>query len=392
MHRFLRLRDYLQPATLVTSALLVLILFSVVLLSVVLQGIYVIAAVVLSAFAYREVMRLTPSEKNTLIALVVFTAIVLPINGFRTPTSVLHFTIMMAGIAGALFATHDRAVYKRASFVVLAITQAIIIGFLVVRGTTGFPLDEMLAQTSSNGITSIVICLQINLCVANMLVSRKTSFITVSITLYICIIGYGRGSILAAGLIWVVTAAYASAAFGRSTRLIAGALLIAVIAYVGITNYHTIFDFFEVNTKVGAGLYDDARATINQEYWSRMTGIYLVIGASFDGSIVERFFNGNPHNSYIRGHHYLGLAYILIMTAMAVRPLVTNMSIYLKGYHALMMGILLFRASTEPILFPTPLDLIFFALFFLYRSESDPRVVEPTKFVTRDPRPLPAVW
>lgn len=391
MHRFLLLRDYLQPATLVTSALLVLMLFSVVLLSVVLQGAYVMAAAVLSVFAYREVTRLTPSEKNILIALVVSTAIVLPINGFRTPTSVLHFTIMMAGIAGALFATRNHVVYKRASFVVLALAQAIIIGFFVVRGTTGFPLDEMLAQTSSNGITSIIICLQINLCVANMLVSRKLSFLTASITLYICIIGYGRGSILAAGLIWAVTAAYASAALGRSTRLIVGALLVATIAYVGITSYYTIFDFIESNTKVGSGLYDDARATINQEYWSRMTGIYIIIGASFDGSIVERFFNGNPHNSYIRGHHYLGLAYILIMTAMAVRPLLTNMAIGLKGYHALMMGILLFRVSTEPILFPTPLDLIFFAMFFLYRSEGDTRVVDSITFSARDPRTLLAV-
>ena len=362
------LREYLKPATIVTSLLLILMLVSVTLTSIVLQGIFVVLAVALVGFTYRDAFNLTTGEKNALLALVVLTGLILPINAFRTPTTVAHFAIVIACIGGALFASRDPATYKRASLVVLAFAQAVIMVFLARLGPADFPLDVMFEGASSNAITSILICLQINLCIVNMLVSRKSCLLTSTITLYFCVIGYGRGSIIAAGAIWAISALFFSASLERTARIVVGTGIAVILAYVGFTRYGAITDYLDTSTKIGVGLFDDARAAINAEYWSQMNGIYIIIGATFEGTMVDRFFNGNPHNSYIRAHHFLGLPYIVIMTALAGRSLFLQVPLVFKFYFGAMMVILLFRASTEPILFPTPLDLIYFSIFFMYRG------------------------
>ena len=364
------LREYLKPGTIVTSLFFILMLVSATLTSIILQGLFVIVAAALAGLVYRDALKFTSGEKNILIALIVVTGLILPINAFRTPTTVVHFAMMIACIGGSLFAVRDHATYNRASFVVLAFAQASILAFLVLQGPAEFPLENMFEVTSSNGITSILICVQINLCIANMLVSRKSCLVTASITLYICIIGYGRGSIIAAGMVWAMSALFFSASLERTARLVIGGAVAAVLGYVGLTSYGAITDFLDTSTKIGMGLFDDARAAINAEYWSLLTGINIIIGASFEGTMVDRFFNGNPHNSYIRAHHFLGLPYIFIMTALAGRSLLLPAPLVFRFYFGAMMAILLFRASTEPVLFPTPLDLLYFSLFFLFRPGS----------------------
>lgn len=362
----INISPFLKPRAIMLSLFLIgmVVSFSIfhpALLAAYAAGCFAIAIIFVKDFEY-----ISSKEKLFFTFIIAACAVILPINLFRYPTAALHFVMLIATMAASAAAIRDRMSYVSASLVALGFAQGSILTYLFFRGLSDYPLEDMVPGMSSNGVSSYLICLQINYCIANFHIRKKASLVTSAVTFFVCIVGYGRGSILASSGIMFISMLFSFQSLRRSYAVAATTILLATSTVVIVKNFDAIYDYAERNTKLSAGLFDEARASINTEYWSRMSGVNILIGANYDQSLIERFFNGNPHNSYIRAHHLFGLPYLLLMICMTLRPLTARISNAEKAFHMSMMAILLFRAWTEPIFFPTPFDLMFFSIFLMF--------------------------
>jgi hypothetical protein len=247
----------------------------------------------------------------------------------------------------------------------LILSQVVVIAYLAKTGLTGFPLDNLIADHSANGITSYLVVLQVNYSVADFVLNRRVPWLTQLTTFAICIAGFGRGSILASAAI-LVTSAAAAAVAGRGRVRLAAVLIIAA-GGMGVYRYRDqIPAFLDANTKFGSGFVDSNRSLMLTDYLGRLTVLDVVVGGGYERTVIASDYNLNPHNSFIRAHHIFGLLYLV---AIALLPF------YAAGHaggsivgriHLLFLILILYlRAFTEPILFPTMFDFFAFGICFL---------------------------
>lgn len=312
-----------------------------------------------------DLFALSGTRERILMGLMVLTVtVMLPVSLLRAPAALVHYVVTLLSMAMAYLMTVDRERYLVASRVSLLAVQAAVFAYLSVRGFDNFPLENMIFESSSNGITSYMIILQANYSVFHFLLRRKGSLLTALLTLAICIVGYGRGSILASTFIVVI-----NILSFVSFRHVGSALLrilgiVLVIGTIALLYTNDIALYLEANTKLGGGLYDSARERIIYDYLGKIDAVTLLTGAGYDGTSIVTEFRGNPHNSYVRGHHIFGLPYLLMLAAFPLALLAVRQRWSVKLYGAAMLVTVLFRASTEPVLFPTVFDFYFFAFCF----------------------------
>ena len=109
----------------------------------------------------------------------------------------------MGGILWLLYAfvvSQEPQRIKKIIFATLWTYQAIILIYLIKNYGITHPLEHFIPEFSSNGVTSFLIVLQV---VYSALIFRMNGKITIfspAITFYICLVGYGRGSIIAASI------------------------------------------------------------------------------------------------------------------------------------------------------------------------------------------------
>jgi hypothetical protein len=311
----------------------------------------------LSSFAGREVIAIL----GLLFALVLTFPVVL----IRNPNVLFHLIIVLLSVCVAYILIRDFRSYARASWFTLIIAQSYVLVYLARSGLEDFPLENLLPDSSSNVVTSYLIVLQANACAVMYLLRRQTCLVSAALTLGICIVGYGRSSIIVAAMLLLICTLLSA---GGRTRIgsAVGAILIAVCGLLVYLSYQdTINTFIEVNTKIGSGLSDEPRKEIIADYLQKLDGaVPLLFGADYRGTSIEALYFGNPHNSYIRAHNIFGLPYLLCMLAWPLlldRRHLTGLS---RFFVYLMLLLILVRSSTEPLLFPTLFDLYYFALCF----------------------------
>lgn len=322
---------------------------------------YGLVMLVLLLTNVRELQRLTPRQRSAVILVALTMTVMLPIATVRNEVALAHYLVGMSALAAAIVLTRDPKIYLIASRNCLLVAQTTLLAYLWNSGLSELPLENLLEHTSSNGITAGLVLLQINYSTMKYLMERRSSLFTASVTLVICVIGYGRGSIL--GSTGVVVVNLISLLSWRSAwRTMAGfAACVAAALVIYVTHGDALMEFVEINTKIGAGLEDEPRQRMIAEYLERIDAVTFVTGASYQGSSIETEFFGNPHNSYIRAHHLFGLPYLV---AMLVFPLllIGRSGRTVTAYASGMLLIVLMRAFTEPLLFPTMFDLYYFAV------------------------------
>lgn len=329
-----------------------------------LQAVYLIVAF-LVVLVRLDDFRSASNVEAALIGMLLLTvAICLPVSALRHPPALAHFLVTIISIGAAFVLTRDRERYLMASRVTLLMVQAGVFAYLSVRGFDNFPLENMIFDSSSNGITSYMIILQANYSAYNFIMYRRAANLTSVLTLIICIIGYGRGSILAALLIVVINILSYISWRSYLSAIMRIVTVLAVSMVVALFYSEDIADFVEANTKIGSGLYDEARERILYEYIAKIDATTLVTGAEYDGTSIPTDFRGNPHNSYVRAHHIFGLPYLLALMIFPLTLLWVRQSWSVKLFCAGMLVAVLFRATTEPVLFPTVFDFYFFAFCF----------------------------
>lgn len=337
---------------------------------------YIFVAIGIIASNVRVLSDMAGITRNMSIVLVIALTAMLPISLLRNETAIFHYLIVLASLGSAYVLTRNLYVYLSASRWSLIATQLLVLGYLYFSGLDDFPLENMLPDSSSNGITSYLIILQANYCIINFVLNRRTCLVTSLVTLLICIVGYGRGSILAAIPIFVFAAVFSIQSSSRMRHLVYGLLFLVVSLAGAMTFGREIIEFFESYTKIGSGLYDDARTMIIRDYLNQIDIFTFVMGVNYDGTSIEQYFYGNPHNSYIRAHHIFGIGYLLIMLLMPLVLLRSGHTGKVKIFCSLMILIVLFRSFTETIIFPTPFDFYYFSIIFILCTKPSAHILK----------------
>lgn len=299
-------------------------------------------------------------------ALLVIVALVLtlslPVAAVRNPTALAHYAVALAMLGAAFLFTRDMDVYYRASRAVLLCLQAVVGVYLLFAGLRDFPLENMIPGSSSNGITSYLVLLQVNYCVALFLRHRRVAWVTPVLTLAICVVGFGRGSLIASAAILVLGALYRLLVVRRLRIGLMVVCMLLLLVFTLLGGWGNLRTLVEAHTKLGGGIFDQARASIILEYLSRLDAFGLLFGAGFEGTVIDTQFHDNPHNSLIRAHHIFGLAYLLLFLGLPWTVLGAGRCWRDRLFLFALFSVLVFRAFTETIVFPTLLDLFFFGI------------------------------
>ena len=347
-----------------TTAFLFLLISAPITRNAVLLVAYVLLSlyVVLSRVRLFSGLRIRESAAIAIIGLSL--TLMLPISVMRNATALIHFYVAMISLGCAYVLSRNIDAYLAASRISLIAAQLILLAYVASIGLADYPLENLFSHTSSNGITSALILIQVNYSTVKYLVTRRASLLTSTLTLIVCLIGFGRASILAAAAVVLVNLLF-QLSWRSHWRALTTALLIAsVSAAVHFAGDHDIVRLVQANTKIGAGLHDEPRERMITDYLDQIDAGTLITGASYHGTSIEAEFSGNPHNSYIRAHHIFGLPYLLSMLLLPVLLLWHREQPTLRLYSVCMLAIVLTRSFSEPLLFPTPFDFYFFAICF----------------------------
>lgn len=303
-------------------------------------------------------------ERYVMLLLVCTLTLMLPLSTMRSWTAPMHYGVSLLSMGAAFVLSRDKDALMAACKYSLLTALAALFAALFISGLSDFPLENLIPDSSSNGITSYLIVLQATYSALKFLRHRQASVITASLTLFICIIGYGRGSILASAAIVAVNLLSYGSWQPNLRGLRSIALGLGAVFLVSIYFTDNIVDFIEANTKIGSGLIDEPRQRILTDYMNKIDWTTAVIGADYEGTSIESDFNGNPHNSFVRAHHIFGALYLLSLAAFPLALLRRRLPSPVKAFAGSMLLIMLFRSATEPVLFPTIFDFYFFAFFF----------------------------
>lgn len=230
------------------------------------------------------------------------------------------------------------------------------------------PLGEVIPGSSTNGIPAYLIVVQVGLSLCNYLVRRQLPLISAFVTCVVAFYGYGRGSLIVAAMIVAVSLVY-NIALWRSAGLWRRAvlLLLAVSTAFGLTWYgNDLVDLLNDHTKLGVGLADVNRMEIWEQYLGKVDAWTFVFGADYSETVIETIRHGNPHISYIRTHALFGLPATLLALLSPLFVFMSRKTWSSKIVFFTFLAMAALRAASEPILFPTLLDLYYFSFFFLF--------------------------
>jgi hypothetical protein len=354
--------DIPTPGPKVQGGLMLAILMSFASTSFSIQALILLFSCAFVLF-YRRALMVSYADGGGVILLLLLAVMMLavPLNIWRNPSVVAYILVEFITVALAFVLVSNKESYWRASKIVLLVTQALVLVYLVRVGLDDFPLEDMIPGASSNGITSYLILLQCNYSLARFAANQRVSLFTSAVTVVICIVGFGRGSLVASLGLFALNIFYLPRQWGLLGRWWP-ALTIIVVFFLLLPNMDSVISYLDANTKLGAGFVDDSRTSILNAYFAKLDSWSIIWGADYSGTGIDEEYRGNPHNSFIRAHHMFGLLYLLIVIIFVIKSLIVKIDFALRAYAFSVLIIFLFRAFTEPIILPTLLDVYLFAM------------------------------
>lgn len=300
-----------------------------------------------------------------IMSVLFFPAFFKPSHGF-SPVFYLIATYVSILTAHSLAQCGIEIVYRALRFT-FYFFSAIIAVILYIYWGYPEPFAQVIEGSSTNGIPAYLVVLQIAFSLSSYLARGRLPLIAPIITALVAFYGSGRGSIVVAALIIFGTLAFNMMPREMSTRRRISYLLIsASLAGVLVANFSDLFDFVSRFTKLSVGLVDTNRLDILDAYLATITPYTFVMGSQYDGTLIDYLYFGNPHISYIRTHSFFGIFVTLLAVLSPLYIFLMKGHIRDKIVFFCFLGLMLVRAATEPILFPTLLDLFYFLGFFLF--------------------------
>jgi hypothetical protein len=304
---------------------------------------------------------------NRFIVLVILGSMTLgfPFGLFKTVTAFFHYGIGVLSILCALVLSRFPHEMCRGVSISLYFAQAATLFFLFTTDVAILPLDHMYEGGSSNGITSVLVVLQATHAGLCFVTRRGFPLASSLITVYICIAGFSRGSILMSVMIFfIVLIGYVLSIKSPKYRLTMVCMATLSAALLLYLNHDTLLSFVELETKFAQGFEDSHRDQIYKDYLDKINTYSFFTGADFSNTSIQNDYNNNPHSSLIRAHHLFGILYLTSVVFCVLLVILSSR----RDIGFLFIGLLIFivflRGLSEPLLFPTPMDFLFFLLLF----------------------------
>lgn len=295
----------------------------------------------------------------------ILTSMSLPYAVLNDAVAVFHYYISVSALTAAYIMRRSLLSLLYAVRTVLYAFQFLVVCYLFRNGLDGFPLENIIPGSSSNGVTSYLIILQAVFSSLSYIVYRRVDIFPALLTVMICFVGYGRGSVIASSLILFINIFYCLLSSKKLFYVAMFFLLIGFIFSAGRWGGE-VLDFVNSKTKIGSGVYDSNRMEMHVDYLSKIDGVTFFTGASYEDTSIDVKYNGNPHSSYIRGHHIFGILFLLGVFLSLIFVWFSDVAISLRVYVLSMIVVVMLRAATEPILFPSFLDVLYYCVVFSF--------------------------
>lgn len=243
------------------------------------------------------------------------------------------------------------------------------------------PFGEVIEGSSTNGIPSYLIVIQIGLSLSNYLLYKRLPIISPLLTGVVAFFGNGRGSLVVAGLI-IAASLFINAVLAsqKSNKvLFKYVLLLTALLLPVILNFEELADLLFSYTKLSVGLDDENRIGILSAYLGKINFFTALFGADYSNTVIEYKMLGNPHIAYIRTHSFYGLPLTLMALLSPVFVFFSNKTKTDKCVFSLFISFAALRATSEPIFFPTLLDFFYFINFFLFYRYASDRNLAPAR-------------
>ena len=174
------------------------------------------------------------------------------------------------------------------------------------------------------------------------------------------------------GVVAGMTATVKSVVAGGE-MLVGFACILASLALYG----EELFDGVSSYTKLSVGLVDTNRLQIWDHYMAQINPYTFFMGADYAGTVIEYEYRRNPHIAYIRTHSFFGLPVTVLAILSPMLVLFASKAMSAKLVFLAFISLAALRATSEPLFFPTLLDLFYFSYFFVYLNHAPASAAQP---------------
>lgn len=293
-----------------------------------------------------------------------------PNHGF-SPVFYL-FATAVSFLTAYVISRFSAAAIHRAATLIYSTLAAMVLGVLALYWDSPAPFGEVIEGSSTNAIPAYMIIVQLLLCVTSFVVNGRAPIVTPALTFMIAFFGSGRGSLVVAALL--VMGSLIINLFPRQVSPLYRIALVALSLFAMVQlalNIQELYDYVARYTKLSAGVVDENRLDILNDYLSTITPTTFFLGSEYQGTLIDILYRGNPHISFIRTHSFFGIFGLLMALLSPLVVLFARAPWSLKLPLGFFVMLAVLRAATEPILFPTLLDLFYFLMILVFFRARD---------------------
>lgn len=181
---------------------------------------------------------------------------------------------------------------------------------------------------------------------------RNVSFLPSILALFFSLLAFGRSGILCAFLLVLNVVWFRWKSFSVKKKIGVGFLItLPLMGYV-LLNFNVVVNIFDGLTVLERfqerGLESPARDILMREYLAHIDLKTFLLGYNYDKNTWFIHYGLNPHNSYIRLHHFLGALFFIVVPALIIALI--RLLRFNKFLFMMLFSILL-RAYTDTMLF-----------------------------------------
>lgn len=222
-------------------------------------------------------------------------------------------------------------------------------------------------EAVSHNYVSVVMIM--NVVLINMIEVRqkeKVSIMPSIICLFFSLLAVGRSGILSSTLLFLNVLSARWLSFSKGVKW--GVFLLVFLPLIGLVVYN-----IELIVKFGEGLTvmekfsergieSNSRGIILNEYLSNMSLENILLGYNYSNNYWFQHYGLNPHNSYIRLHHYFGALFFVVMFFILKNLFkLFKINRFLAGC----AFVILLRAFTDTLLFQYIYDFVLLSLLLI---------------------------
>lgn len=290
------------------------------------------------------------------------------------------------GFLMALLLRKDSALLSKTLFASVLILQIVLFVTLIENNfAPGYSYESIHEGTSSNGFTTLLVLLLSFYLINNATYWTFADFAISCSSLYLCVYGYGRGSVASCILVLVAFAVkvlrlnlpnlFVKLKLGKSLIFLAlccSFLLLMLLSIDSFTLVETYTKFRFNDSSILGSLRDTTREAALLDYFKNLDFFSVLFGNDSPSLYFHKELNGNPHNSFLNSHRMFGIFYILAAVFLTFKLNAHSNSSTIPPEKYIITIVIFMRILTEPFLFGSPLDVLLFSVIVAPPKESMP--------------------